>query len=305
MALQKLNNGTDFVLYIDTDSLFVALNDWILMQLGDDYEDIWHEMDEDEKDAFILEIAKVIEKDVNDRSFYETQKIDYNSQVDKDDFRIVFKQEMIAKSGIFVKKKKYMYHSINEEGAKVDEVVLKGIEIVRSDSPLIVKENMKKLAINILKGYTDDQIIEEIERCRELFYNATPSEISENKSINNIEKYLVNNVPQKKCPYTVRGLSSLRTLIKDMGLESEHEDIVEGQKAKIVYLKENRYGISVLSYLDWVEAFQKELQIDYQKMIYNHFEKKLELILAPINKMYLLSKKKEDFLNQFLVDEDE
>lgn len=290
----------DYIAYQDTDSDFVLINDWLLNFLPEDKRDNWLNMPDKEKIDYILKIARIIEKDVNYRSYHETQKLDYNSQVDEAVFKIKFKQEVVIKTGIFTKKKKYVYHSIFEEGAETDEIIFKGLEIIRSDSPIIIKDKMKELATNIIRGLSDDEIVKKIEEYRELFLKCKPEDISENKSINNIKKYIVKDSLMKKTPYTLKGYLAYKKICHSLNISHKYEDISEGQKAKVVYVKSNRFNQDVISYPDvWPEEFNEYMQIDYGKMIENHFNKKLLLILEPLNKVYLLSKKQEEFISQF------
>jgi DNA polymerase elongation subunit (family B) len=95
-----MNN--DFVVYIDTDSCYISLENFILQHVD---EDKWNGLSQEQQLEYIKKITKPIEEYVNKRSFEETQKLHYNSQVE--DFQIVFEQEKIALSALFSTKKRY------------------------------------------------------------------------------------------------------------------------------------------------------------------------------------------------------
>ena len=149
----------DYVIYGDTDSCYVDIESFILDNIND--KNKWLNINDDEKTKYIQKISKQIEDNINKRIFNETQKSDYNSQVK--DFKIVFKQEIIAKSALFIKKKKYAYHVINDEGTPVDKISVTGLEIVRSDTAQAVRPMLKHIMEMILKLHTDEEINEQIQ----------------------------------------------------------------------------------------------------------------------------------------------
>ena len=89
-------------------------------------------------------------------------EIVYNSN--ETDFRIKFKQEIVAKSILFVKKKKYSAWHTNEEGVAVDKIKTTGLEIVRSDTPEVVRPMLKDIMNMILKGVGDKDLSSAIDK---------------------------------------------------------------------------------------------------------------------------------------------
>ena len=83
-----MNQNTDFVIYIDTDSNYVNLNEFLKSQ-GVDIE-VWNNLPLKQKTEFLVRIGNIVNNYVNDQSYERTQKQDYNSQVDRDDFTIKF-----------------------------------------------------------------------------------------------------------------------------------------------------------------------------------------------------------------------
>ena len=92
----------DHVIYGDTDSCYVGIESFILDNIKDKSK--WLDMTDDKKIEYVRKISEIMEDNLNKRTYTEAQKGDYNSQVK--DFKIGFKQESIAKSALFIKKKK-------------------------------------------------------------------------------------------------------------------------------------------------------------------------------------------------------
>lgn len=272
----------DMVAYIDTDSLFIKLGyffDEILPE--------WKEMDDDAKISKVLDFSKKIEKYVDERSYKETQLLDYNSQVH--DFKIGFKQEIVAKSALFVKKKKYAYWMVNDEGTPCDKLSVTGLEIVRSDSAEAIRTRLKHVYELIMKGADNDELLKTIQRYRKELKKVTPEEIAANVSVNNIEKYVGDGHISKGTPWHVKGVANYRMLLKELDIVNQYEDIYEGTKGKVVYVKPNRYQVETITFNRWPKEFDRYFVVDYEEMINKFFLKKIGFLLKPMNKMHLLA----------------
>jgi len=282
--LNKENDKNDFVVYGDTDSLYIKGYDIIKYQ---NKLDEFESLSQEEKVKYIQQIAKEVEKYINDQSYEITQKLLCNSQ--EDEFKIKFNQEKIALSGMFATKKRYSSWILDLEGEPVDEMSITGMEIIRSDSPEICKPKIKRVLELILKNASDREIQKYIQESKKEMLKCTPEEIAENKGINNIEKYIYNKYKIKiKTPHQVKGVANLRFLVEKLKMEDEVEIPQEGNKAKVVYLKRNKFNIDSLSFIKWDKKFNSVIQVDIHKMIENNFTKKVQSLLEIINKENLL-----------------
>lgn len=275
----------DLVAYIDTDSLFIMLGTYMCRIYGEK----WDNLTDDQKVEIILKEAKEIEKYVNNRVYNETQKIDYNSQVE--DFKIGFKQEIVAKKALFVKKKKYAYWCVSEEGVPVDKLSVTGLEIVRSDSSEAVRDRLKNVYQMILKDESENKIKNRIEQYKKELKNVSPEEIAANISVNNINKYIINGEHIKGTPWHIKGVANYRKILKILDIEQKYEDIHEATKAKVLYLKPNKFGIDVITFNRWPHELDDTIQPDYDIMVEKFFLKKIGFLLEPMDKMYILEGK--------------
>lgn len=278
----------DYISYIDTDSLFLRFG-YFLENQGIDMRK-WESLSQDIRVKLLIKLSKAIEKIVNERSYNEVQRGDYNSLVDREDFGIVFKQEIICSNILHLGPKMYAFHTINDEGWDCDKIDAKGIEIVRSTSPKVFRSALKELLEHLLKGKDDDFLHEKVEAHKRDFYKAAPEDISVNTGVNKLSEYIdENNKYKKGTPYHVKGVANYHFLLKEFGLSNRYEVIKEGDKCKVVYLKKNRYGIDVLTYYQWPTEFNKvDIQIDYGLMIDKYFTGKAHILLDPINRQSIL-----------------
>ena len=271
---------------IDTDSLFIKLGKFFV-----DNGINLNEFDEDKIIKIVLNLSKIIEEHVNMRVFEEVQLQDYNSQVT--DFKIEFKQEIVAKRALFVKKKKYAYWCVNEDGLTVDKLCVTGLEVVRSDSGIAARKKIKVVMEMILKDAAEDKLIETIDKYKKELRVVPAEEIAANITTNNIGKYLSEGKPIKGTPWHIKGVYNYRMLLDKLNLENKYEDINEGTKSKVLYVKKNPYNIETVTFTVWPKEFNDVLTIDYDVMMEKFFINKIKMLLEPMGKESMLDNKKK------------
>jgi len=280
--VEKIKNQ-DFIIYCDTDSLYLNVGMFFDIFIGKD----WRGFTDDVIITHILNITKYIENYLNDKAYRDIQRKAYNSPVT--DFRIKFKQEVIAKSALFVKKKKYSLWHVNEEGAPVDKIKTTGLEIIRSETPESVRPMLRDLMEMILKNNSDKDIRDRIIKNKKELSKIIPEEIAVNIGIHDLDKYIdENNKCAKGTPMHVKGVANYRALLKNLKLENQYEEIETGAKVKVVYLKKNQFGYDVMSFNRWPKEFDKVIQVDITKMIEKQFIGKIKTILKPMEKQDLI-----------------
>ncbi len=283
----------DMVAYIDTDSLFVRLGEYFSR-----VDKNWESKSGEEKIESIIDFSKnELEPHVNMRIYEETQLMDFNSQVT--DFKIEFKQEIIARTALFIKKKKYAYWMVNEEGTPCNEISVTGLEIIRSDSAQAVRPRLRHIMEMIMRQEPEDQITVMIKKYKKELRSLTPGELAANIGINNIKKYLGTGKPIKGTPWHVKGVYNYRMLLKLLDIEHKYEDIHEGIKSKVAYVKKNPFNVETITFQQWPDEFDALLQFDADTMIDKFFIKKIETLLKPMVKEYLIRGDTKAKLNLF------
>ena len=82
-------------------------------------------------------------------------------------------------------------------------------------------------------------------------------------------------------------------------LDGKYEDIVDGTKTKVIYVKNNKFGFESMAFLRWPTEFDKILQVDHQKQIEKTFLNKCEMLLEVLGKTELLHTKQKESLGLF------
>jgi len=205
-----------------------------------------------------------------------------------ENFRIRFAKEKIAKSGLFVAKKKYAIRTLWNEGEYVDKISVTGLETVRGDSSEAVRDKLKHIMEMIIKGYSDEDITRQINQYKMELLGESPEGLAANIGVKNINKWIKSGKAIKGTPWHVKGVANYRKLLSVLSIEDKYEDITEGMKVKVVYVKPNQWSMETISFYRWPEEFDRFVEIDYDKMIDNFFLKKIEFLLEPMGKKHLL-----------------
>lgn len=275
----------DMVSYIDTDSLFIRMGHFLDKVLSND----WKSLDEEIVIEAILKLSKIIETYVNDCAYEETQVGAYNSRMAKDEFSIVFKQEIVCKSALFIQKKKYGYHVVNNEGVPCDKIDVTGLEIIRSETPSVFREALREMLGMILRNSDDTAIYDKYNEYMKLARSSYPEEVSENKGIKGLEKYIKDGDPIKGTPYHVKAAASYHKMLKELEIDEIYPEIEEDTKNKLVYVKPNPYNVSCIMYDRWPKEFTDVgVEPDYDRMCEKFLTNKLKMLLEPMNRDHIL-----------------
>tara|TARA_R110000765_G_scaffold7963_4_gene26047 strand:- start:60543 stop:63068 length:2526 start_codon:yes stop_codon:yes gene_type:complete len=274
------DNG-DMVIYSDTDSCYFELTKLL------DHLNIPFYADEETKDDIhpkVLKICDIITNKLND--LIERWGV---TELNSDDCRFKFKMEAISDKGLFIAKKMYVLHVLNDEGYHVkdegDRWKYKGVKLASAGMPVAIKPLVKDVVHNMVytgkKSVADDYYI----RAYEKFKSLDIDSICLVKSINKFDEYVKgcndwNTAPRMLAHY--RGAYYYNRIIKEQGLTATHSKITRSDKVKYVYVhKNNRYGIDVISYVDdYPKEFESIFQIDVNLM----FEKGVKDVMAQFYK---------------------
>jgi DNA polymerase elongation subunit (family B) len=97
--------------------------------------------------------------------------------------RFDIKQEVISKSSFWLAKKRYCQLIINKAGLPVDELEIKGIDVVRTGFPAIFRKFMKEFIVDILKKVDQRKIDDDIIKFLEDINTLSVVELAKNTSV--------------------------------------------------------------------------------------------------------------------------
>ena len=218
----------DYIIYIDTDSIYVDFGPLIKEVFGTT------DIDKDKGEEFLDRICSTkVEKVIEDG--YEKLAADLGTYRNA----MVMKREKITNRAIFVAKKRYILNTLNSEGVHYDtpKVSVTGLESVRSSTPEICRSKLKK-CFEIIMNEDEETTQAFIGDFKEEFKTLDPMAIAKTSGVNELKKYQVKGSLYKKgCPMHVRGSLMYNHFIKEKGLGKKFPMIQGGDKVKLLYLK--------------------------------------------------------------------
>jgi DNA polymerase elongation subunit (family B) len=194
-----LNSKSDYVIYSDTDSIFLNLQKLI------------ESVPVEERVDFIADFLDNKLQKFNDSALNKLHTLT-NSYEQK----IYFKREKIFSKGIFTGgKKRYILLTHDNEGTRYAEpkINVVGLEAIKSNTPEKVRDMLKE-TFSIIMYKTNDDLVDYIEKCRKEFEELPIEEIGKPTSMNGLEKYVKGDIFAKGTPIHVRAAGVYNTMIK-------------------------------------------------------------------------------------------
>jgi DNA polymerase elongation subunit (family B) len=200
------------------------------------------------------------------------------------------KQEYVAKSGIWIAKKRYAQWVIFKEGKPTDKLDIKGLDVVRSSFPTDFKKIMKETLWYILKDRNKTETSDMIHRFKAETQTAPILNIMKNTGVKDMTKYTRNRQPftgyPVGTPIHVKSAINYNDLLDQLGIRTV-TSIKDGEKIKWAYLKTNPYGfdsVALRGYEDPEQIIQfVETYIDRDKIFDRELRGKLDDFYVAMN----------------------
>lgn len=205
------------------------------------------------------------------------------------DPRFVFKRETICDSAIFLKKKYYVLHMIDDEGFACDKFKYKGVSVVKTTLPKAIKPYLKKIIETMIltkdKGKCDKLFSDAYET-----FKALPVEsISSISGINTFDKYAGDcqgfDVIAKGMQAHMRAAYYHNVLIDTLNLGGNYPKLKQGDKIRYVNVDSiNKYNIDVIGYAGtYPSEFSSIFKIDYETMFESLMYTNIEYFYKSVN----------------------
>jgi len=240
---KEVGDSIDYNIYVDTDSCFFSSLPLIKHRHPD--VDV---TDTKLMSQYTLEIATEVQNFIN---------IAYDTYAKKchnvDKHRWVIKQEYIAKSALWLAKKRYAQWIINADGVPVDKLDVKGIDVVRSNFPTAFRKFMSGMITDILKDKGKDDINKLVLDFRTFIKTANLYDIMFPTGVKILKTYMTgkHNGKFSECkkgtPIHVKAAIAYNDMLKLLKLDKDHEKIQNNEKLKWTYLRNNPYGLDVIA----------------------------------------------------------
>ena len=270
LTQEDIDNNTP-VIYNDTDSVYITLEKLVKhcdLKLLDSKGKVTPE--------FYKEVEN-IEQHLN-----KEIKIWCDKALNSQDSRIIFKREAICDVGVFLQKKRYVIHILDEEGIPTNKFKYTGVEIARTTMPAPLKPLAKKIVETMLLTQDQQKTNEVVAETYELFKALPISDISFVMGLKGYEKYshrCEGFKTVKSMPIHVKAAYMHNLLLNTFSIDKKYEKIGTGDKIRYFYVKQpNKFGINAIAYKYYYpEEFQKVFEPDhdlmFEKIMYSAVER--------------------------------
>ena len=271
---QYLNNilktdNKDYVIAIDTDSLYVSLDSLVKAVNPDDPINFMDKVCQDK-------LEPVLQKSYD-------KLYDLMGGIEN---RMVMKREAIGDRAIWTAKKRYILNVHDNEGVRYKEPKLKimGIEAIKSSTPAMCRDALKELFKVIMKG-DERQTQIAIEQFKTYFCTLPAHEVAFPRGVSKVSDYSAKEtIYRKGTPIHVRAALLHNNQLKAHGLTRKYEPIKNGDKTKFIYLKTpNPIHENVIGFTQYLpQEFGLNNYIDYETQFQKTFLDPIEHILKAV-----------------------
>ena len=242
---------TDFVKYIDTDSIYVSSLPLARLESG-----------EVDMTKFTIDLVTEVAVYINRFYEYMVPKV-FNVSPSKNRIKIV--PDVIAKKALWVAKKRYAMlkvydmeklKPVKDKNGKEGKLEVKGIDTVRSSFPAAFRKFAGTVLDQLLRGVPREVLEEQIMEFEETIDTHSIFDLGKTSSVRFVSKDGENNYNPKgrrlfqfvnKTPAQVRAALAYNDLLKIWELDKSVEKIEHSSKVKWVYLLPNDFCIDQLA----------------------------------------------------------
>jgi DNA polymerase elongation subunit (family B) len=247
----------DYVVTSDTDSLFIECKDLVLQRYPET-------KTKDEYIKAVLEIATEIQKAANDNIDKVTREY-FNVKERPHYFEL--KQEVIIERGYFAGKRRYAMYIVNKEGVTVDELDMKGLDLMKSNMTPMYSKFGEKLIQDIMFGKPKAEIDQQIIDFKKHVKTIPIAELAKPTGVKQVSSYIdrkpgvgeIFSTLRLKCPINTKAAIWYNDLLRFKKLDKQYPCFTEGDKMKYIQLKDNPYRIDVIGFTgkdpEFIEQF--------------------------------------------------
>lgn len=245
-------------IYNDTDSLYLTLEEACkrknIKVCTEDYK----------VTQSMHELVKEIDTELNAK-IKSWATVALNSK----DPRFVFKREVICDAGIFLRKKRYILHVLDQEGVAKNKFKYVGVEIARSSTPTVIKGFIKRVLETAILTENSSESNKVFRAIYSEFRSLPVEDIAIRKNVKEYEKYArlaTNHSIGKRTPIHVKSSIYYNQLLERLNLETKYEPIQSGNKIKYFYTAPNKYNIKSIAFTNYYPEEFAEIKVDYEEM---------------------------------------
>ena len=233
------------IIISDTDSLYICLEPILEHMKSQGIE-----INNTNKNEIILKLANQIQEESNANLNNISERL-FNIKPNTHYFQL--KQEVICAGVLTTGKRRYAMYVTNKEGVNVEELDMKGLELMKSNMNKMFKKFGENLIKNVLFGKPKPEIDEDIISFYKTLKTLDPRQLGKPTGVKQISSY---HIPARagemfssfriKAPANTKAAVRYNDLLRFKKLDKKYESIIEGDKIFIINLKKNPYNLETV-----------------------------------------------------------
>ena len=288
------------VLASDTDSAYFTLTK-LLQKLYPDSTS-W---DREKRIGVLLKLTDKIQERAN----YELSEISQNLFNIIEGHHFELKQEVIAEKAYWSGKRRYAMYIVNKEGVEIEELEMKGLDIMKSNFPPYFREFGEELIKSILFSKPKEEIDKFVMDFKDSIYKVDWKKLLKPVGIKKLDEYIerkpttgeIFSKLKLKCPINTKSAIISNDILRFKGLTKQYPEFTIGDKIYIAALKPNPYKIEVVAlngYNDAPEILEMvNKYIDRDGLFDSIIRNKLHTVYSDIGWELNLNPHKTKFFN--------
>lgn len=231
----------------DTDSLYMELTDLLVHRHPNvDINDM------KEKMPYLLKLTDELQDAANANLNGMTQDL-FNIH---DKHYFVLKQEVIAEKAYWSGKRRYAMYIVNKEGLEIEELEMKGMDIMKSNFPKLFRDFGEKLIKDILFSKPKGEIDTDILKFKDSLNTIDWIHLMKPTGLKKMNEYVEKKAMpgelfsklKLKCPSNTKAALRYNDFLKFKGLTKKYPEFTIADKMYIAVLKPNPYHIDTIGF---------------------------------------------------------
>jgi hypothetical protein len=283
----------------DTDSLFIILGPILQKQYPD--------LDMDDLNEVLPKI-RPLQKEIGDK-LNQYQSVLAKTLLNSDEHYFDLKPEFIFKKAYWSGKRRYAQHIVDQEGIERDDIVMMGLDIMKSNFPPYFRNFGEELIKNILFSKSKEEIDKDVMDFKNSIQTVDWIKLLKPTGLKKMGEYIERKPMagelftklKLKCPVNTKAALASNDFLRFKGLTQKFPEFTIGDKMYIAILKPNPYQLTVIGlngYNDAPEILDLvNKYIDRDGLFDSIMRNKLETLYSDIGWELSLNRHKLKFFN--------
>ena len=247
LILNVMEIKVHHVIASDTDSAYFTLTKLIQKLYPDS--DSWPR---EKRIEALLKITDKIQERANTNLNQISQQF-FNIQ---SKHHFVLKQEVIAEKAYWSGKRRYAMYIVNKEGVPIEELEMKGLDIMKSNFPPYFRNFGEELIKSILFSKPKEEIDKDVMDFKNSMQTVEWIKLLKPTGLKKMGEYIERRPMagelfsklKLKCPVNTKSAIIYNDFLRYKKLNVKYPEFTIGDKMYIAYLKPNPYQIEVIGY---------------------------------------------------------